>query len=711
MKMTHLKICNFKGLREVEIPLSPCVCLVGENNAGKSSVLQALALFFSGSPLPRANFFDPAKEVRIEVAFEDVRMEDLARLVDEHRTKIEPIVKSNRLRLVRLYSQDGKSSLKYRNRLPKQDRFDPARLAEFLKGKRAGKAFCESVEARFPELTGLVTAAMTQEEMKGKIQELADRLPDEEKADVDSDLPSGFDKSIAPLLPDHIYIPAVKDLRDEVKTSEGTSFGKILKILLEAIEPALESEKALFDKLNAKLNRVILDDGREADERLTPVKTIEATVERFVQESFSAVKLRIAIPPPDLKTVLSSALIYANDGVDGLIDTKGDGLKRAVIFAILRSYVELNKSGLLQEEPSTGSREPRYVLLFEEPELYLHPRAQQILFTALGLFSKKHPVIVTTHSPFFLGPQTTTTFTKMRKKTDLTVAPRPFGEVFPVDLQGVDARDQFQLICFENNNIAFFADTVVLVEGDSDSIVFPHLARLLNPLWDCGREPIQFARIGGKSNIRRYREFFGRFRNRTFVVTDLDFLLGGEFAQVDPPAKTKKLRDALLQRADEVIEAAGTMTEVPAAQAQRAVAKRDVLASWKRAKALRAEFEAKRASWEDLCAGIEEFFAWEKTNARRDTLMSSTDKELMALKRELITNLRSQGVCVLEKGALEDYYPYSIDGESKTARAQIFCERIRTRTEALALSNDGHETPGGEPCTEFEAIFQTLFSR
>jgi putative ATP-dependent endonuclease of the OLD family len=332
MKMTRLKVCNFKGLREIEIPLSPCVCLVGENNAGKSSVLQALALFFSGTALNRTSFFDPLKELRIELVLEDIDAADLARLADEHRTKIQPIVKSGRLRLVRLYGQDGKSSLKHRNRVPKEDRFDPAQLAEFFKGKKPGKPFCEAVEARFSELKGVVTASMNQEEMKGKVQELADRLPDEEKTEVDSDLPSGIDKSISPFLPDPIYIPAVKDLRDEVKTSESTSFGKILKILLEAIEPALASEKALFDKLNAKLNRVVQEDGTETDGRLMPVRTIEATVEKFVQDSFRAVKLRITIPPPDLKTVLSSALIYANDGVEGLIDTKGDGLKRAVIF-------------------------------------------------------------------------------------------------------------------------------------------------------------------------------------------------------------------------------------------------------------------------------------------------------------------------------------------------------------------------------------------
>src|SRR5690606_7901044 len=216
--------------------------------------------------------------------------------------------------------------------------------------------------------------------------------------------------------------------------------------------------------------------------------------------------------------------IYANDGVDGLIDTKGDGLRRAIVFSILRSYVDL-KVQLAVDTPAGDEAdaapepaEPRvepapasYLLLFEEPELFLHPKAQHILFDALRVFAKEHHVLVTTHSPMFFGPGATETFVKLRKVSDAAIAPRPFTQVQPVDLSDMTARDQFQIICFENNNAAFFADTVVLVEGDSDYLLMPHIARTLDPAWDVAKVPIVFARITGKGNIRRYREFFTKF--------------------------------------------------------------------------------------------------------------------------------------------------------------------------------------------------------
>jgi len=202
------------------------------------------------------------------------------------------------------------------------------------------------------------------------------------------------------------------------------------------------------------------------------------------------------------------------------------------VFSILRSYVELKAQlapptpeGDPAPEPADTDIEPApasYLLLFEEPELFLHPKAQHLLFDALRVFSKEHHVLVTTHSPMFCGPEATGTFVKLRKVSDPAIAPTPFTKVQPVDLSDMAAKDQFQIICFENNNAAFFADTVVLVEGDSDFLLMPHIAKTIDPEWDVAKVPLLFARITGKGNIRRYRNFFARFGVRVPVIADLD---------------------------------------------------------------------------------------------------------------------------------------------------------------------------------------------
>ncbi|ULA67011.1 MAG: AAA15 domain-containing protein [Nitrospira sp.] len=713
MKLTSLSITNYRALRDVAIPLSSFGCLIGENNSGKSSFLQALSLFFSGTKLAASHFFDDSKPIRIAVTFEDIGDANLARLAAEHRTRVAGIVKNGRLVLVRAYDTAGKSSLLYNTLTPNDARFSADSIGALLKSQRAGQTFVNKVVQTFPELDGVVDTTMNQDAVKQKIQEFADSLPDDQKAATDQPLPTGIDKSIEPMLPAPIYIPAVKDLADDIKTAESTPFGKILAILLEAVEPKLPDAQRLFEELNAKLNRVQQPDGTVVDGRLDEVKLIESTVEKYVRESFADVALRIAIPPPELKTVFSAARIWANDGVDGLIDSKGDGLRRAIVFSILRSYVELKAKlvpvATLVEEPAQATpASASYLLLFEEPELFLHPKAQQVLFDALRVFAEEHHVIVTTHSPMFFGPGATETFVKLRKVSDPAFAPRPFTQVQQVDLSDMTAKDQFQIICFENNNAAFFADTVVLVEGDSDYLLMPHIARTLDPSWDVAKVPIVFARITGKGNIRRYREFFNRFGVRVPVIADLDLLAVG-FDHIAPNDAVRRAKADLLARVDELIvpDANGPS----ASDAKDAHGSGELRGLWRRVRELQEKLKTGTCSQAEHDAAVEAFFSWQRKSDRLAVLSTSTDVQMIRLKHRLLAMLRTVDVYVLERGAIEQYYPDTTTGADKPSRAQDFCAKVATRDAIRACCGEQTVDREGtqESIKEFDLIFQGIF--
>ncbi len=49
MKLTHLRIQNFRSCRELHLDIGNMHALVGANNAGKSSVLRALDFLFNPS--------------------------------------------------------------------------------------------------------------------------------------------------------------------------------------------------------------------------------------------------------------------------------------------------------------------------------------------------------------------------------------------------------------------------------------------------------------------------------------------------------------------------------------------------------------------------------------------------------------------------------------------------------------------------------------
>lgn len=704
MLHTRIKIENFRGLRDLDIPLSQFVCLIGENNAGKSSVLQAVLVFLNGSTLARTHYFDEAKEVRIEIEFAEITATDLRRLAEEHRPKISAILANGRLTLVRVFGQDGKSKLRYRARRPTDARFSDDAIDVLLKGKKPGQPFVTAVSAVFPEIAASLSNTTNQSDVRDLINGLAASLPENQTSLTDCELPTGIDKSISALLPEPIYIPAVKDLRDDIKTTDSTPFGKILGMLLRAIEPKLGNIKELFAQLDRNLNRITQPDGTFADDRLQEVRDIESIVDGFVKESFTNVGIRIAVPPPELKTVLSAAQVYANDGVDGLLDSKGDGLRRAVVFAVLRAFVKLNKPTPLEGQQAVP--EPCYLLLFEEPELYLHPKGQQILFDTLATFSKTQHVLVTTHSPAFFGPGATTTFIKIRKTTTPGVA-KPHAVAHPVDLGDTNAKDQFQIICYENNNVAFFAETVALVEGDSDMIMFPHIARLLNPAWDMAKTAVRFAKINGKSSIRRYRAFFFRFGMRVLVIADLDVIVRG-FEQLDPSPELATQRSNLLNLLDAEIAKLGGPPEPNAKAVKDAQEKGDLKAVWRRARELHEQFKAGKATIEQVQAAVDEFFAWEKSSARLQVLQESSDPGIVGAKKALIDALRGVGVFVLNKGEIEDYYPNGVPGPDKPSRAQALCNGLTCREHAVSLCPLAAGSPPDAKC-EFEQILGDVF--
>jgi putative ATP-dependent endonuclease of OLD family len=707
MKLSHLHILNYRGLRDVSIPLSPFVCITGENNGGKSSVLQSLSLFLSGSALKATDYFDTSRIITIAVTLSEVTPEDLKLLAEEHRDRIAALVVDKSLTLVRQYGTDGKSQLGYYGLVPKEPRYSTENVAALVAGKKGGQ-LKDTVLAVFPELAGQVNASTTQGAAKEFILKLGDALPAADKATQFIPLPTGLDKSVIPMLPERIYIPAVKDLADDTKTAETSSFGKILAIVIKAIEPLLAEEKDLFEKLSKKLTRVLGADGKMEDGRLAEIRRIEQTIQRYVQESFASVSLEIEIPPPELKSVLATAHILADDGVKGPLELKGDGLRRAVVFSILRAYVEFARAAAKEGNAKEEQSDRGYLLLFEEPELFLHPDGQKILFEALGVFSKKNHVVVTTHSPLFLGPEAMATFIRLSKATEAGIA-KPFTRPCYIDLTGIKPRDEFQIICFENNSAAFFAKRIVLVEGDSDFIAFPHIAETLNGDWNCRSRSIAFIRVGGKGSIARYRSFFSRFDVPVFVITDLD-CLDNDFDKLDPSETAKTLRMELIQKADAVNAAAGADAVVKADDIKKAQAKPELRRLWEGVRTAKAAYDHDKNKMAQLDAAVEAFFAWEKKNIRRDCIRKAEQAEVKTTKLALLWELRKQGVFVLERGALEDYYPPEVTGADKPSKAQAFRLAFDTREKILPLCPQQTCLATGEVSSEFEFISSAIFT-
>ena len=520
----------------------------------------------------------------------------------------------------------------------------------------------------------------TQKAAKELIQEYIDNMPNEEKEEKDIPLESGFDNTIKALFPEPIYIPAVKDLSDDMKTKESASFGKLLNILLDVIEEDLTDAKEVFENLRKKLNKTFDDNGNVIlDERIEKVKEIEATIQKNLNETFKNVSIELEVPPPEIRTILSSATIIANDGVRGPIENKGDGFKRAITFSILRSYVELSHSKDWQKEEQKNKQKDKFLFLFEEPELYLHPNAQNILFEALALISKKHQIVVTTHSPLFFAPNDTKTFIKIKKNSE---SQKPYSDAKCIDLSDISLKDKFQIISFETSNHAFFANKIVLVEGDSELIVLPHIAKLINPEYDFKNKSISLVKTGGKGSFKRYKEFFKNFDIEIYLIADLDILIDG-FDKLDTNDTSKELHSKLM---DKISNQAKT-GELPKTKKYKNELSKE------KSKSLYEELKEARQN------GLDKIFSFEQNNTKLELLKN--DKEL---KIELLKQLWDENIFILSRGDIESYYPEDLTNSDKPSMAQEFCQKIMNNEELFNLYDKIIDEK-----IEFEIIFDKMF--
>ncbi len=701
MKLSSLHIQNYKGLKEVTVPLSQFGCLIGENNSGKSSVLQALLVFLPGSAKKPAetDFFDKSLPIRIEVQIDEISDIDLSRISnDAHRASFSADVVGGSVRLVRLVepAPGGKSQLLISRLGPKNENWTSDVLDPAMRNK-SGEELRETVIGLIPELDDVLPPKPTQTAIRQARDELVATLSDDELVYRDEPLGTGIDAGIKNFLPEPIYIEAVKEVSDEVKTTDSATFGKLLGLLLEEVQSEFEDVEKQFKEIQRKLSRVLDDSGAVVDDRIEQVKAVEGLINSFVRQSFPDVDLTISVPVPKMKTILASAEISANDGHDGPIITKGDGLKRAVAFAVLRAYTSFRSSGISSARPS-GSY---YWLLFEEPELYLYPRAQKQLFSALEVFAREHPVMVTTHSPLFFDANATQSFTKFEKVRpgDGSI---PFTRIRPIVIDDLSTKMAFQIICHENNSIGFFAKQVVLVEGDSDVLLLQHIAKLLNPAWDAVEQNIAFARTNGKGNIQNYRSFFKKFGIPVHVICDLDALVGG-FDKLEADDKTAAVRAALLQLVDSQLSPSSS--EITEAQAKKLAGSGDARGLWRQVETARAALDGTEQTAYALHEAMDQFFAYRNKSDRLVALMDSTG-EIDSKKREVLDLLRATRTHVLALGAIEDYYASSSTSRDKVKQAIEYCAGCQSLEQYREDLGTRADSVADELGTIMKAIFE-----
>ena len=211
------------------------------------------------------------------------------------------------------------------------------------------------------------------------------------------------------------FIKAVNDEKDEknvefLDESEKNLTPEIIYIAAENIRPS-DSEcksSAKTTSLIKNLSELFsnLKINFELEKKDVIVKKIGTLIEKTnknlkIFTGSNKHKLTIDYEDDLDSSVIIQALIKDikgnENGQKRKLEDLGQGTQRIIVASILKAYIDiLIEEGIHAEKP--------ILILFEEPEIYLHPKLKRALNAILEKIAEQdnHQVIITTHDPYFV---------------------------------------------------------------------------------------------------------------------------------------------------------------------------------------------------------------------------------------------------------------------------------------------------------------------
>ncbi len=197
----------------------------------------------------------------------------------------------------------------------------------------------------------------------------------------------------------------------------------------------------------------------------------------------------------------------------------GHGAVRSAIFSLLLMR------DIAEELPRLADRK-EYLILFEEPELFLYPRLLKNLRELIYAVSDQnfpYQVLCASHSPQMIDlSKRNSTLIRMIRHEEGT----KLYQVKDEDLQeakGATTIEDLKQAMYEvlrfNPYIceSFYADEVLLVEGPTEEIIVRGILQKLNPNKD-----LFVVNCGTVNNIPFYQKVYRKFAIRSHVICDTD---------------------------------------------------------------------------------------------------------------------------------------------------------------------------------------------
>ena len=335
--------------------------------------------------------------------------------------------------------------------------------------------------------------------------------------------PGGFSAHVDSILPIPIYIPAIKETKEEADVAQKKS--AIRQIVEAMFSRELAGNPAIEQFTQAGEDVKELFAGEEGNEIVRRIEgRIGDGIKRFIDLDAS-----LEFAPPDIKTELASGTSLQL--IDGELKTRpehqGHGAQRALVLSLLEILSEDSLADL------EGEFLRGILLLIEEPEIYMHPQMCRKMRDVLVSIAQSGSaqVICTTHSPVFLdlADRHDGIATFRRSAGEIEVVQRTDDIFEHGDAEGDRARLRMLLDFDPAVNEVFFAKEVCLVEGDSELASVDAVARRMSELelldWESYllvRRDLALVNCRGKWTIKAFQRVLNGFEIPYKVIHDLD---------------------------------------------------------------------------------------------------------------------------------------------------------------------------------------------
>jgi predicted ATP-dependent endonuclease of OLD family len=343
-----------------------------------------------------------------------------------------------------------------------------------------------------------------------------------------------------------IYIPAVSRIDEVTKLSGPSTLRSLLNNILGKLAIASPAFKVLTDSFIAFSSAI----KAEQTDDTQSIETLETEINSGIAEWGMKFSLNVnPISPQDVvKNLVSLEVTDGSYGGQLEADQFGHGFQRHLIFILLQLSAKYKPVQLAPERkeflPSLT------VLLFEEPEAFLHPPQQLILYKSLSEISKQpgNQVVVTTHSPYFVSQSSDDLDELVRVRRE--VGKTTIGQLSKNDLGNIFKDNQAINQIFQNNaNYShptpdseildvqiediqylmwldserchmFFAQHVLIVEGLSERILINHLIK--EGMIQTPRGGVYILDCASKYNIHRFMNLLNELGIPHSVLHDQD---------------------------------------------------------------------------------------------------------------------------------------------------------------------------------------------